>query len=437
MAKRKAVPDELRIPGIPESDLYSRLVSMERQADAMIQRKKVDILAALRAPAHSKRVVRVWVYTMAAAGQPPAPDRIHVGAPETAPTAALYAAEAGARAGGLAPPDVVMAPAEGAEGGGMAAAGGAAEAGADAAWSLNIYGEVLPGEEAPGAQGEAEEAVLSSVLKKVEVAFGGEGCPKALDGRTMAWEAGAHEGPPQKAFRVHAPGKPGGVARIQLHPAYQPQRYLVPHELALVLGTPVDTKTRIIERLWKYIKEKQLQDPSKPGTIVCNDMLRGVFKMPQFEFAALDALLDATLMAPPPAVITYPLDPESPSPSKPQCMEIEVDIPDLRERTQLEGLLKKVDVSNRVQALDQRLAGLIEQVERKKKRRAFFLAFSHSPVDFIRSVLDSQQRELEVMSTAMGGSYAQLVDKDEVFQQDWVHDSVCKYLQRRLATGAQ
>ena len=224
---------------------------------------------------------------------------------------------------------------------------------------------------------------------------------------------------------------------IQLHPAYQPQRYLVPHELALVLGTPVDTKTRIIERLWKYIKEKQLQDPSKPGTIVCNDMLRGVFKMPQFEFAALDALLDATLMAPPPAVITYPLDPESPSPSKPQCMEIEVDIPDLRERTQLEGLLKKVDVSNRVQALDQRLAGLIEQVERKKKRRAFFLAFSHSPVDFIRSVLDSQQRELEVMSTAMGGSYAQLVDKDEVFQQDWVHDSVCKYLQRRLATGAQ
>ena len=148
-------------------------------------------------------------------------------------------------------------------------------------------------------------------------------------------------------------------------------------------------------------------------------------------------MLDAILMAPPPAVITYPLDPESPSPSKPQCMEIEVDIPDLRERTQLEGLLKKVDVSNRVQALDQRLAGLIEQVERKKKRRAFFLAFSHSPVDFIRSVLDSQQRELEVMSTAMGGSYAQLVDKDEVFQQDWVHDAVCKYLHRRLATGAQ
>mmetsp|Transcript_20856 Transcript_20856/g.58673 ORF Transcript_20856/g.58673 Transcript_20856/m.58673 type:complete len:86 (+) Transcript_20856:2-259(+) len=77
----------------------------------------------------------------------------------------------------------------------------------------------------------------------------------------------------------------------------------------------------------------------------------------------------------------------------------------------------------------------MERLEVSRKRHAFFLAFSHSPVDFIRMVLDSQQRDLEVMRDERGGGYVDLIDKDKYFMQPWVQDAVCKYLHRRIATG--
>ena len=70
--KRKATGRELPEmlgKAVPESELYKNLQMLERRADAMLARKRVDVQAALGKTLHMRRTLRVWVYTTCG-GQP-------------------------------------------------------------------------------------------------------------------------------------------------------------------------------------------------------------------------------------------------------------------------------------------------------------------------------------------------------------------------------
>ena len=484
MKKRKATGRELPEmlgKAVPESELYKNLQMLERRADAMLARKRVDVQAALGKTLHMRRTLRVWVYTTSG-GQPrQTPEareepRIALEAAAETPVERLYRQEggvggdssAGCKGGAAMEPASARGPAgqgEG-EGGGlpMASSTPGADAAAEAAraeatrapggpvqpevnapgvkdadmWTLNVYGQLLPVDQPGGrhpdnsgssAAVEATELMLSSLLSRLEVRFEGDGSPVA--GRSVAWDGTAYGGEPRKCFTTHSPGKPQGTATVLLWPNWQPAKYKVPEALARVIGTDLETKPRVVAKLWKYIQMLDLQSTSDPTKFICDAKLEEVFSEPLVDFGSIDAHMKKLLQEPEPIEVRHSLDPDGPSPSQPECLDIEIDVP--IPSSEPESLMKLLDVSKKMKALDQKLAASMKDLEEHKKRRFFYLAFSHSPVDFIRSLLESQQRDLDLLQGVGGDGDTTLAatEHDAQFGSTWVEDAACKYLQRR------
>ena len=456
--KRKATGRELPEmlgKAVPESELYKNLQMLERRADAMLARKRVDVQAALGKTLHMRRTLRVWVYTTCG-GQPrQTPEareepRIAMEAAAETPVERLYGQGEGGEGGaeqGLGQGEgggLPVAPCL--PGGGAGAETARAPGGPDQPeantpdvkeadmWTLNVYGQLLPVDQPGGNSGacaavEATELMLSSLLSRLEVRFEGDGSPVA--GRSVAWDGTAYGGEPRKCFMTHNPGKPQGNATVLLWPNWQPAKYKVPEALAQVIGTDLETKPRVVAKLWKYIQMLDLQSTTDPTKFLCDAKLEEVFKEPLVDFGSIDAHMMKLLQEPEPIEVQHRLDPDGPSPSQPECLDIEIDVP--VPSSEPESLTKLLDVSKKVKALDQKLAASMKELEEHKKRRFFYLAFSHSPVDFIRSLLESQQRDLDLLQGAGDDGDATLAatEHDVQFGSTWVEDAACKYLQRR------
>lgn len=84
--------------------------------------------------------------------------------------------------------------------------------------------------------------------------------------------------------------------------------------------------------------------------------------------------------------------------------------------------------------LEQRIVAAVRKVHEHKRRRAFFLGFSQSPVDFINALVASQGRDLRVMKTETGAEY-EAMRRSDLFQGKWVEDAVLRHLHSRLAAS--
>ena len=51
----------------------------------------------------------------------------------------------------------------------------------------------------------------------------------------------------------------------------------ISEDLAVVIGTGPMPRSEVVKKLWVYIKEKDLQDPSNKRNIVADDNLKKVF----------------------------------------------------------------------------------------------------------------------------------------------------------------
>lgn len=77
----------------------------------------------------------------------------------------------------------------------------------------------------------------------------------------------------------------------------------------------------------------------------------------------------------------------------------------------------------------------VRKVHEHKRRRAFFLGFSQSPVDFVNALVASQGRDLRIMKTENGTEY-EAMRRSDLFRGKWVEDAVLRHLHNRLATSA-
>lgn len=85
--------------------------------------------------------------------------------------------------------------------------------------------------------------------------------------------------------------------------------------------------------------------------------------------------------------------------------------------------------------LDQQIVAAVRKVHEHKRRRAFYLGFSQSPVNFINALVASQGRDLRVMRTDHGPEY-EAMRRSDTYKGKWVEDAVLRHLHKRLASGA-
>jgi upstream activation factor subunit UAF30 len=54
-------------------------------------------------------------------------------------------------------------------------------------------------------------------------------------------------------------------------------------ELANVVGESTLSRPQVVKKLWEYIKEHQLQNPSDKRVIICDNLLRDLFKKSMYQ----------------------------------------------------------------------------------------------------------------------------------------------------------
>lgn len=132
-----------------------------------------------------------------------------------------------------------------------------------------------------------------------------------------------------------------------------------------------------------------------------------------------------------------------PSPTAAECYDLKVDVARAlggaagRQQAvpqQAQQLFERAVKGPDVAAADESIRQAVRRIEEHKRRRAFFLAFSASPGEFINRVIASQARDLEV---AAGGVVRtrEAERRTEFYKQPWVEDAIIRYLQRATQAG--
>ncbi|CAO2190773.1 unnamed protein product [Urochloa humidicola] len=377
----KQLPDRVAAL-LPESALYTQLLEFEARVDAALARKKVDIQEALKTPPSLQRTLRIYVFnTFANQG------------PRSIP-----------------PPKNADPP----------------------TWSLKIIGRVLE----DGAELDPASVVpkhnpvypkFSQFFKRVTIALDPSLYP---ENPLIIWE-NARSAAQQEGFEVKRKGDKEFIANIRLEMNYNPEKFKLSQPLMEVLGVEVDTRTRVIAALWQYIKAKKLQNPNDPSFFMCDPQLKKVFGEDKLKFAMLSQKISQHLSAPPPINLEHKIKLSGNGASGSACYDVLVDVPFPLQKEMM-AFLANTEKHKDIEACDEVISASIKKIHEHRRRRAFFLGFSQSPVEFINALIASQSKDLKLVA----GEANRNIDKErraDFYNQPWVEDAVIRYLNRKPA----
>ncbi|QHO23380.1 uncharacterized protein DS421_12g362980 [Arachis hypogaea] len=116
------------------------------------------------------------------------------------------------------------------------------------------------------------------------------------------------------------------------------------------------------------------------------------------------------------------------------CYDVTVDVPFPIQR-KLSVLLANVEKNKEIELCDESICGIIRKIYEHCRRRAFFLSFSQSHVDFINAMIESQSRDLKLAA----GEPSRNTEKEhrsDFYNQPWVEDVVIRHLNCKSASGS-
>jgi upstream activation factor subunit UAF30 len=65
--------------------------------------------------------------------------------------------------------------------------------------------------------------------------------------------------------------------------------------LAILLGETQLSRPQTVKKIWEYVKSKDLQDPADKRQIVCDDLMRAVFKQDRVHMFTMNKILNQNL----------------------------------------------------------------------------------------------------------------------------------------------
>lgn len=378
--KRRAVERGLnpRLENVvPESKVYSQLVDCERRVDSLLDARRSDVQEALQAPERARKRLRVY----------------------------LHSSYANQGEGGV-------------------------EAGC---WVLRISGRLLEYGVEGGGKLPGRRRAFSTFVKRLDVQLDPDVYPGTA-GR-VRWEKGNGGGEGKDSFEIRRVGNRAVKAVVKIELDDQVPKYRLMSGLAAVLGVETATRAHILSSLWIYITVNKLQMAGDASTIVCDEALRTIFGGVQsVPIASLSQRLGELLSPCDAVTLEYTVQVSGHNPSHPAAYDVDVELPVTPNLEKLAGYLEKISKEKDIAALNQKISMAVQKIDEHRRRRAFFMGFAHSPVDFINAILVSQSKDLRD-ARASGGQDFEVDRRTDVFKGRWVEDAVVKYLQRRLAGG--
>ncbi|VFQ93953.1 unnamed protein product [Cuscuta campestris] len=369
---------------LPESALYTQLLEFESRVDAALLRKKIDIQDALRTPPSIQKTLRIYVFNTFANQTQIAPRKPNAEPPT---------------------------------------------------WTLKIVGRILeegmdPDQAAMLQKSNFIYPKFSTFFKRVTISLDQKLYP---DNHIIVWDSArspvSHEG-----FEVKRKGDQEFTVNIRLELNYSPEKFRLSLALTEVLGVEVDTRARIISAIWHYVKARKLQCPDDPSYFNCDPPLQKVFGEGKVKFTTVAQKITSHLSPPQPIHLEHRVKLSGDNPAGSACYDVLVDVPFPIQR-ELNALLANTVKTNEISACDEAICSAIRKVHEHRRRRAFFLGFSQSPVEFINALIDSQGKDLKLV-TAEPVHDVERDRRSEFYSQPWVEDAVIRYLNRKPATDA-
>ncbi|PON61317.1 p53 negative regulator [Parasponia andersonii] len=369
---------------LPESALYTQLLEFESRVDAALSRKKVDIQEALKTPPCIQKTLRIYVFNTFANQIRTIPKKPNAEPPT---------------------------------------------------WTLKIVGRLLEDGIDPDQPGVVQKTnplypKFSAFFKRVTISLDQRLYP---DNHIIIWE-NARTPAPHEGFEVKRKGDKEFTVNIRLEMNYIPEKFKLSQPLMEVLGIEVDTRPRIIVAIWQYVKARKLQNPHDPSFFNCDPPLQKVFGEDKMKFTMVSQKISQHLFPPQPIHLEHKIKLSGNSPVGTACYDVLVDVPFPIQR-ELSVLLANSEKSKEIDACDEAICGAIRKIHEHRRRRAFFLGFSQSPVEFINTLIESQSKDLKLVA-GEGSRSAEKERRSDFFNQPWVEDAVIRYLNRKPVTGS-
>lgn len=369
---------------LPESALYTQLLEFESRVDAALSRKKVDIQEALKNPPCVQKTLRIYVFNTFANQTRTLPKNPNAEPPT---------------------------------------------------WTLKIIGRILEDGIDPEQAGAMQNSSsmypkFSSFFKKVTISLDQRLYP---DNHLIIWE-NARSAAPHEGFEVKRKGDKEFTVNIRLEMNYVPEKFKLSPALMEVLGIEVDTRPRIIAAIWHYVKARKLQNPNDPSLFNCDAQLQKVFGEEKMKFTVVSQKISDHLFPPPPIHLEHTIKLSGNSPAGNACYDVLVDVP-FPIQKELSALLATTEKNKEIDACDEAICSAVRKIHEHRRRRAFFLGFSQSPVEFINALIESQSRDLK-LAAGQSSRSAEKERHSEFFNQPWVEDAVIRYLNRKPGSDA-
>ncbi|KAK0704777.1 hypothetical protein B0H67DRAFT_497802 [Lasiosphaeris hirsuta] len=188
---------------------------------------------------------------------------------------------------------------------------------------------------------------------------------------------------------------------INLYRHEDPERFALGPELSDIIDVHEATRQEAVMGVWEYIKLMNLQEDEEKRNFRCDELLKKVVGRDAGSIPMINEYITAHLRVLPPVKLAYTIrvDEEFHKDPKPTIYDIRVAVDDpLRGKlapfiynTQYAQMLKKVA------DLDKDLGVMIQAVATHKAKHTFLMSMCDDPVNFVRSWLSSQKRDLEVI----------------------------------------
>eukprot|EP00051_Salpingoeca_urceolata_P009165 m.112143 g.112143 ORF g.112143 m.112143 type:complete len:416 (-) comp16162_c0_seq3:231-1478(-) len=367
-------PDDLPPEAVEESLLHSQLLAFERRVDALIQRKRLDLVdvnpSGSAEQQACKRILRLFVSNTHA----------HQGDPES-----------------TKPPK----------------------------WSLRIEGRLV---DDPSILRNAPKKRFSSFFKHVLVevnppapATGGVPEKRA---RLVEWTKSATS--EADGFEIVRRGSEPVAINIALQLDYQPPKFKLSKELRVVLNMHTATRSTILMALWQYIKARKMQNSREKEYIDCDGYFKRIFGKARLKFSELPTVVERFLLPPDPIVLPYVINVDPSVPLKQEVYDIEVEVNEL---VQLQSLTNP-EVKAQLLSLESQAGKMVSELKMQRERRDFFLSFATEPQTFISAWLASQNADQQA-STQVGGMVSSQ-RLSEAYQAPWAQSAVLRYFSSKL-----
>ncbi|XP_071734948.1 SWI/SNF complex component SNF12 homolog [Rutidosis leptorrhynchoides] len=386
--KKQKLPEKLlqeRVAAIlPSSALYTQLLEFESRVDTAIMRKKIDIQEAIKKPPFVQKTLRIYVFNTFVNQVQTIPKKPNAEVPT---------------------------------------------------WTMKIIGRILEDgmdvdQAALMSKPNPMYPKFSSFFNRVTISLDQRLYP---DNHMIVWDSSrtptAHEG-----FEVKRKGDKEFNVNIRLEMNYSPEKFKLSTPLMEVLGVEVDTRARIISSIWQYIKARKLQNADDPSYFNCDPPLKKLFGEEKVKFSMVSQKISNHLSPPQPIHLEHKIKLSGNNPAGSACYDVLVDVPLLVQK-ELNVLLAKTEKNKEIEACDEAICATIRKINEHRKRRAFFLGFSESPVEFIDALIESQGRDLKLL-TGDAVRNAEKESQAEFYNQPWVEDAVIRYINHRPARNA-